>query len=245
MNDHDVVLYGNDSSALTNCVVPVVASALQDGGAAVVVASEEHERAFRSTLEAVGVDSQSDAVADRLRFLNASETAKALMLDGRIEPTRFERLIGNPVRKLAERFDLCVYGEIVGVLRTWGKAQVAAELEDLWGRLLGDVPFRLLCGYPIDVLGAEFRAGEMDVILTRHTQLISALPTAFEPSLDAGLESAVGRQRAQAIRNVIGSARRPVWATLQRAEATLMWLRDNLPDQADGIIEGARIRASS
>lgn len=241
MNDHDVVLYGNDSAALTHCVVPFVAAAVQDHGAAIVIASEEHERAFRAALADVGVDTNSPAMRERLVFLNANDVIKGIFFDGRIEPTRFARLVGSAVRKLSERYTVHAYGEMVGVLRSLGQPDVAALLEDLWCELLREVPFRLLCGYPIDVLGAEFHPNEMEVILTSHMKLISALPD-FELRLNDGMDSALGSKRAAAIRGMIEATHRPGWATLGQPESTLLWLRERMPVETDEIIERARSR---
>jgi hypothetical protein len=238
MIDHDVVLYGTDSAALTNCVVPFIASGLQDGGAAVVVASSEHERAFRSALAAVGINPESNSIRDRVVFLNAHESVKAVV-NGFPDRERFGRLIGNPIRKLSERFRVHAYGEMVGILRSIGNSEAAAQLEGLWNELLAEVPFHLLCGYPVDVLGSEFTPGEMEVILTSHTKLISALPD-LQPSLEAAMEFTLGTQRAAAIRGMISTTRRPGWATLGQPETTLLWLRQNLPAEADQIVERAR-----
>jgi hypothetical protein len=244
MKEHDVVLYGSDPSALTQCVVPFIASALQDHGAAIVVASTEHERAFRSALAALAIDPQDETMRDRLIFLNANDTLRGLFAGGRIERQRFRRLIGNVVRKLSERYTVHAYGEMVGILRSIGNAQAAADLERLWQELLGEVPFRLVCGYAIDVLGAEFHPADMELILTSHTRLISALPD-FATSLELGIESALGSKRASAIRGMIAATHREGWATLGPVESTLLWLRERLPDEADDIIDRARSRFSA
>jgi hypothetical protein len=198
MRDHDVLLYGNDAAALNHCVVPFIASAVQDSGAAIVIAGEDHERWFRSELTALGIDLNSATTRDRLIFLNANDTLRRLTVNGRIERSRFSRVIGDTVRKLSRRFNVHAYGEMVGILRSIGKPQAAAYLEDLWNELLHQVPFRLLCGYSIDVLDSEFAAEEMEVILTSHSRLI---------------ESSWG-ERTAAIRGIIESMRRPGWDTV-------------------------------
>lgn len=241
MSDHDVVLYGNDSAGLTHCVVPFIASAIQDHGAAIVIASDEHERAFRSALAAIAVDVNSPAMRERLVFLSANDVLKSLFADGRIERSRFSRLVGNVVRKLSERYTVHAYGEMVGLLRSLGKPDDATRLEELWSELLTEVPFRLLCGYQIDVLGTQFDPNEMEVILTNHTKLISLLPDyAFPP--DEVLDVALGTQRAAAIRGMIETAHRPGWATVGQAESTLRRMRERVPLEADEIVDHARSR---
>ncbi len=241
MNDHDVVLYGNDSAALTHCVVPFIASAVQDSGAAVVVASAEHERAFRSALAAVAVDAESTAMRERLVFLNAHDIVKGLLVGGQIDPMRFERLVGKVIRKLRKRYTIHAYGELVGILCSMGRRDAAARLEELWKELLNEEKFRLLCGYPIDVLGPEFHPAATDLVLTSHVSLVSTLPD-FASALNAGIESTLGSERAAAIRGMIAAKPRPGWATLGELESTLLWLREHLPDDSAKIIEAAKAR---
>lgn len=173
MTDHDVVLYGSDAEALTSCVVPFIASAVQDSGAAVVIASDEHERAFREGLTELGVDPQSAPTRDRLLFLNANETIKGLLVDGRIRRDRYVRLVANPIRKLGERYTVHAYGEVAGILRSMGRVDAVGQLEYLARELLSDVPMRLLSGYPLDVFGGEFGANEVQAIMTRRAEIFT------------------------------------------------------------------------
>lgn len=218
MNDHDVILYGNDAADLTHCVVPFIASAVQDSGAAVVIAGAEHERAFRSALAAVAVDTESTAIRGRLIFLNAGEIVKGLFVGGQIDRARFERLVGHAIRKLAKRYTVHAYGELVGILCAMGHPDAAARLEQLWNELLMEVNLRLLCGYPIDILKTDFGPNQMEVILTTHSALVSAMPD-FASALSARIESALGSNRASAIRGLIEGKYRPGWTTLWRPDS--------------------------
>lgn len=170
LNDHDVVLYGDDAAALTSHVVPFIASAVQDHGAGVVIASAEHERVFREALAELGVDLQSAAMRDRLLFLNANEVIKGIFYDGRIDRTRYARLVANPIRKLGERYTVHAYGELSGILRSMGRSDEAARLERFAGELLSDVPLRVLGGYPLEVCGAEF-GDNGNVVKTRRARI--------------------------------------------------------------------------
>lgn len=158
MIDHDIVLYETDASSLTACVVPFIASAVQDHGAAVVIASTEHERAFRETLEELGVDTQSAPMRDRLIFLNANDTIKGLLVDGRIERSRYLRLVANPIMKLAERHTVHAYGELAGMLHSMGRPDAAAQLEHFANEVFSGAPIRFLAGHPHDDFGASISA---------------------------------------------------------------------------------------
>ncbi|MBV8723220.1 MAG: MEDS domain-containing protein [Candidatus Eremiobacteraeota bacterium] len=241
MSEHDVVLYGNDSEALTRCVVTFIASSLQEGNAAVVIATAEHERAFRLALAGLALDPSSREVQDRLVFLNAADTLRRMGVNGHVEPALFSRFVGSVLKKLGARYAVAAYGEMVGILRAAGRTETADQLERLWSELLLEVPAHLLCGYPIDVLGSEFHPAEVDGILMSHAKLFSVLPD-FASSLNAGVESTLGLQRAAAIRGMIEAHRRPRWAALPEPEASLLWLRERLPEHADEIVARAKER---
>jgi len=46
--------------------------------------------------------------------------------------------------------------------------------------------------------------------------------------------------RAQGLKLLIKANFRPSWAAIPQAEATVLWLRNNLPDYADEILARAR-----
>ena len=232
MSDHDVVLYGSDDDAPCHHVVGFVAEAIQKGGGAVVIATPDHVRAFRAALAALSIDTNSEILKDRLHFLDAHETLDALSLNGHVDRTRFDRVVGTLVRSLYNRYEVSAYGEMVGILRDAQKPEEAARLETFWCELLEELSFRLVCGYPIDVLSKEFHPDEMDAILCSHTKLRSLMEEHFSESLR--------------VATIKGSAelpqpsRRPKWAMLPDTEATLLWLREHLPDHADDVIRYAK-----
>ncbi|MBV8489590.1 MAG: MEDS domain-containing protein [Candidatus Eremiobacteraeota bacterium] len=244
MSDHDVILYGNDEAMLCRHVVTFLAKPIRSGNAAIVIASPQHERAFVDGLCAVGIDPFSDELRDRLIFLNAYEAIDALMVDGTIQQTRFDRLIGTRVTSLWRNYEVYAYGEMDGILRDAKKLDDAAKLERLWCALLEQLPFHLLCGYPVDVLSTEFNPEGIDSILCSHTRLISAID-GFSPTLQAGILQANDAENRHAIKGSIPDVMqsfRTEWALLPEAEATLLWLREHIPDHADEIIDYASAR---
>ncbi|MBV8490103.1 MAG: MEDS domain-containing protein, partial [Candidatus Eremiobacteraeota bacterium] len=126
-----MILYGSDDAALTQYVTLFVAGALQDGDAAVVIASSTHERSFRAALEALAIDPEATHIKERLHFFDANEFLRKLCIRGRISDARFERVVGSLIRSLAKRFRVHAYGEMVGILHTAHKMHVALELERL------------------------------------------------------------------------------------------------------------------
>ena len=59
-----------------------------------------------------------------------------------------------------------VYGEMVGLLWSQGMTISAMHLEELWNELQCELPFSLLCGYPID---CSPDSTDLDPIRHAHT----------------------------------------------------------------------------
>jgi hypothetical protein len=74
-----------------------------------------------------------------------------------------------------------------------------------------------------------------------HTHLV---PTGagLEPALARAMEDVLGPSAA-GVQSLIETDSRPAWAALPRAEATILWLRHNLPAHVDAIVTRARAYA--
>jgi hypothetical protein len=127
---------------------------------------------------------------------------------------------------------------MVGVLWESGQYTAAIRLEELWNALLSQRDFELFCAYPIDVLGASFQSAEIDSVLCTHSNVIASR-SSLEDALDQAIGDVLGTN-AGALQGLMTSHYWPAWATLPRAEATILWLRSNAPDHADAILERAR-----
>jgi hypothetical protein len=123
-----------------------------------------------------------------------------------------------------------------------GKYSAAIRMEKFWDRLLRANSFSLFCAYPIDVFGNEFQMGALDAILRAHTHLLPAGKNEdLEKAIDESMNEILGR-RAQGLRSLINANLRPSWPTVSRAEATILWLRSNLSDDAEEVLVRARLR---
>jgi MEDS: MEthanogen/methylotroph, DcmR Sensory domain len=76
--------------------------------------------------------------------------------------------------------------------------------------------------------------------LCTHTHLVPAQPNGtLETALNRSMDEILG-PKADALRVLIKANYRPAWAVMPAAEAIVLWLRKNLPGQADHIIERSR-----
>ncbi|MEA2786399.1 MAG: hypothetical protein QOF71_2503 [Candidatus Eremiobacteraeota bacterium] len=237
---HLVQLYGADPAPLVRSVGRYLADGLAAGEGAVVITTGPHCDAFLAELRALGADPAAAAAAGRLVVLDAHETMARFVVDGQPDRELFEATVRPVLTAVRERCPAGVraYGEMVGVM--WEAAQYAAatRLEAFWNALLSGGAFRLFCAYPIDVCGDGFTPSDIDAVMSTHTHVV---PTGaeLEPALERALQDVLGTS-ASALRPLMDAACRPSWAALPRAEATILWLRDNVPNLTGAILTRTR-----
>ncbi len=132
------------------------------------------------------------------------------------------------------------YGEMVGELWQERKYDAAAELERLWSELQLAKPFKLFCGYPIDVFTSDFSSSSIDRIMRSHEYLISDEDAnRLALALNRALDEVLG-DRAEWLRPVIKANHPAEWGTVPHAESLILWLRSHLPGHAAAILERAK-----
>jgi hypothetical protein len=238
-----LVQFYDDERVLAKNVSDYLGEGLRRGETLVVIATPGHRDAFTRELDRQGFEPARAMREGRLLLLDAGETLAGFMQDGQPHPRRFENTVGALIRKLrAQAGDagLRAYGEMVDLLWNAGHSLAAMRLEQLWNELLGANRFSLLCAYQIDVFGKEFQVGVLDGVLCAHTHLVPARANGeLEGAVNDAIEQVLG-SRAKGLKLLIKANFRPAWAVVPQAEATVLWLRNNLPDYADEILARAR-----
>jgi hypothetical protein len=238
--EHVVQLYGEDDRLLTQNVGRFLEEGLKRSDGLLVIANAGHRGTLARHLKQERGYSRA-VLEGRLVYLDAETTLARFMLDGSPDPDLFEEVVGDALRGVQKRGvhpGVRAYGEMVGVLWQAGKHAAAIRLEGLWNELLESNQVSLFCAYPIDVFSPEFRIGNLDALLCAHTHLLP-VDSALEGALDQAMDEVLGA-RVEGLRQLIQSNYRPSWAEIPRAEALVLWLRNNLPGSADQIIQLAR-----
>jgi hypothetical protein len=235
-----VQLYGNDDRLLSQNVGRFLSEGLKRGDGLLVIATPEHRTSLTRYLRSEGGYSRA-VLEGRLVFLDARMTLDRFMVDGVPDPDLFRTVLGDSlhgVRMRAGHSGVRAYGEMVGLLWKAGEVEAAARLEELWNGLLAGSDVSLFCAYPVDVLGPEFESGKVDALLCAHTHL---LPTdqALEDALNRAMQEVLGA-RLESLRPLFQANQRPSWGSLPRAEALVLWVRNNLPGSADQILARTR-----
>ena len=238
---HLVQLYDADESSLTRNVGRYLHEGWQRGDGLIVIAAQDHARAFTAELERLGVDVEAAVRGARLLVLDAHATLARFLADGRLDRERFRRTANEALRHVGRPgAGIRAYGEMVGLLWQAGQPEAAIELEALWNEVRDEEPFGLFCAYPIDVFGDGFHAAGIDQVLCAHTHLV---PTGGEQDLEGAIERAMADVlgiRADGLRPLMTANHRPAWGVVPRGEAVILWLRNNLPDYAGEILSRAR-----
>jgi hypothetical protein len=240
---HFVQLYEADEVALAKNVGFYLWEGLRRGEGVLVIVTPEHRDLFSRYLARSGADVPALLATRQLAFYDARQTLAQFMAAGQPDWRAFEGVMQAAIRGVrpgngAE--GLRAYGEMVGVL--WKARQFAAaiRLEQLWNRLLEQSSFSLYCAYAIDVFGKEFEVGNLDGVLCTHTHLVPAQSDGtLETALTRAMHEILG-SKADALQILIKANYRPAWAVMPAAESILLWLKRNLPGQADQIVMRAQ-----
>ncbi|HEY0613167.1 MAG TPA: MEDS domain-containing protein [Candidatus Elarobacter sp.] len=239
---HLVQLYDADEQVLAVNVARYLSEGLARGEGAVVIATPEHRAAFAREIAAGGADAEAALAAGLLVMVDAAETLDALLVEGEPDPAQFAQIIGDligSVRERVGRAQVRAYGEMVGLLWESERYAAAIRLEELWNAELTSGGLALFCAYPIDVFGDAFRIADVDALLCAHTHLLPAGGDAMQRAVERAMHEVLGN-RADGVRALMKANYRPSWAALPKVEAEILWLRNNLPDDAERILTRAR-----
>jgi hypothetical protein len=237
---HVVQLYGSDERLLIQNVGRFLSEGLRRGDGLLVIATVEHRTSLSRYLRSE-TSYQEAVLAGRLVFLDARATLSRFLVDGSPDLELFRMIISENVARVQARSvqgGARAYGEMVGLLWQEGKTEAAARLEALWNQLLSQNEVSLFCGYPVDVFSSDFESSKLDPVLCAHTHLLP-VDESLEGALERAMQEVLG-PRTESLRSLFSANHRPAWGSVPRAEALVLWLRNNLPGSADEILKRAR-----
>jgi len=149
---HDVQFYRTDEY-LIESVVRFLSDGIRAGQPIIVIATEQHRRAFVEGLQKRGLDPDKLYTGQLSVWLDARETLNAFMESSTPNRELFYATVGSVFERLVEkRYYLVVraYGEMVDLLYKDGNPEGAILLEELWNELANRYKYSLLCGYCVD-----------------------------------------------------------------------------------------------
>jgi PAS domain S-box-containing protein len=150
---HVVRFYEKDSCLVQEWSL-LVGTALVNGDAAIVVATETHHNALARELKARGLEVARALAEGRYVPLDASQTLSRFMAGEVPDPQRFAEVIGGTIERArsagkSDQPRVLIFGEMVALLWADGRHEAAIRLEELWNDLATKHSFSLRCAYPI------------------------------------------------------------------------------------------------
>ena len=146
---HKAQFYFDDATHLRKDT-EFIGSALEQGMAAIIVATELHRDNLFDALKARGVDIAAAAHDGTYIALDAAETLSALMVDEQLDGPRFLDHFGKLIEsalKAAKRPRVVIFGEAAALLVAERNIDAAIGLEQLTSDLIKEYNIEMLCGY--------------------------------------------------------------------------------------------------
>jgi DNA-binding NarL/FixJ family response regulator len=149
------ILFCSDDSVLLDSFTRVVATALNTGNAAIVLATESHRTSLLCSLKKQGLDIDQAIQEGTYIVLDVAEALSAIMVNGLPDPVRFFGGIRGFIETAAKAAKakeprVVVCGEGVAILQAEGKANAAIRLEQLCDELAKTHKADVLCAHPLN-----------------------------------------------------------------------------------------------
>jgi hypothetical protein len=241
---HFVQFYKADEPSLNRNVAGFLWDGLLRGDGLLVIGTQQRRESLSSHLARLGADVALARREGQLAMLDADEMLSRFMVDGQPDEERFQVAVGEALQLARPRVaeaGVCAYGEMVGVLWEAGQTGAAIRLEECWNKLLHNRGrISLFCGYPIDVFADDFRRTHIHDVLCAHTSVLSTgLGDDLGTALDRALDELLGAG-AEQVRSSMNAGLPSSNLAMPEAESAILWLRSNVPDNAERILARAR-----
>jgi PAS domain S-box-containing protein len=208
---HTVQFYGDDG-VLLHELNNYIASALDDGSSAIIMATAGHIDHLSLVLKRRGINLAEAAAENRYIAVDAAEILSKFMTDGRPDPISFSETVGAVIARAAggsrgENRRVVAFGEMVALLWAEGNAEGAIQLEKLWNGLAKTYSFALHCAYPIQGFSRQEMAESMLSICAEHTGIVQNGSGIKEASEGPALRKAEWHQMEEPFRLFIDAVR--------------------------------------
>lgn len=173
---HEVQFYFDDRF-LIRSLSELIEEALLAGSSAIVVATPSHRDSLAEELGRAGINVAAMAERGRYLALDADQTLAQFTVEGTLDKSRFEQLIGEIIScsaAAAPSKKVIVFGEMVMLLWQRGQAKTALQLEDFWNDLAKRHSFHLRCAYHLPSFDREVHTELFSRICGAHHAVIPA-----------------------------------------------------------------------
>ena len=240
---HAAQLY-HDDPFLGEAVVEFLAAGLRSGEGAVMIATLPRWQAAIRRLEQRDIETQPAIQSGRLRYFGAQMILSQCMASGTPDSARFAHSVGTMLGLVRRSYpQLRVFTDLADYLWSQKSREAALALENCWNELIRKQPISLLCACPLDCLdGAAYDDGTFQRVCAAHTHVA--------PSRNSGwLDDAVMQAANELLEpqlaymlQAMSETQRPA-THMPPGQATLLWLKENMPRTAEKVLARVRERA--
>jgi hypothetical protein len=148
-----------------------------NGGSAIVIATQEHQRLVEDRLVRAGVDVAAARAGGSFVALDAAETMGRFVSADWPSPASFWQVVSPLLRPAAEaEKPVHIFGEMVSLMWEAGQVNAAIELEAMWNEVGRQYPMSLLCAYPVQAVRGEQHDDALTELCRAHTAVAGASP---------------------------------------------------------------------
>jgi hypothetical protein len=170
---HEVVFYSEEGQLLDR-LSQFIADALNEGNAAIVIATESHRHNLVRRLQACGLDIDAAVAQGRYIALDAADTILPFVVNGSIDPGRMLESFGDLIRKTAnaaksEHPRVALFGEGADLLGKRGAVEAMIQDEELCNQLTGRHDLSILCGYSLGNIEGGMDGEVFQRICSKHS----------------------------------------------------------------------------
>ena len=178
---HVVQLYGKDDWFLTKSVSQFLMEGARQLDGLLVITTSAHRQAISRHLADEGGGAALAAEREgRLVYLDARETLDRLLIDGRLDESRYESVVGGVLSEVLARSrsgKVRAFGEMVGLLWADGHPEQARLVESIWNERLAGSRCSMYCAYAIDLFADGVDTAGVSAILGAHSHVLAGRNT--------------------------------------------------------------------
>ena len=217
---------------LVNSLSEFIGTALRQGDAGIVLATQSHRESLEERLKVDGLEVAAARLSGQYVSIDAAATLSKIMVDGSPDPGRFAEVIGSIITRAAEgRCHVRIFGELVALLWADGNRAAALRLEELWNELARTYSFSLFCAYRMQGFGGEVYEVEFTEICQQHSRVIPAESYTALASPDERLRVITLLQQKANSLEVEIAERKVAEEALKETEARLRFITESMPQK--------------
>ena len=170
---HEVTFYSDDGKFLDDLTL-FIGAALENGNAAIVVATELHRVKLIPRLQAYGVDIGRVIERGRYLALDAADALSTFIVNGMPDPTLFMEIFADLILTTARTADaehqgVTIFGEGAHILCARGNPEAAIQTEKLANQLARIHNVDILCGYCLGTLQSRTEEHVFQQLCAEHS----------------------------------------------------------------------------